>query len=50
MTVWRLKCEKCGTIREVDLGFNLNEFEKIYIYCSTCGQNTFHKVLGPQES
>jgi len=45
MTVWILECTKCKTIREVDLGFNLYKIEKLYIYCSKCKQNTFHKIV-----
>ncbi|MCC6039828.1 MAG: hypothetical protein ACO2OQ_02845 [Thermofilaceae archaeon] len=49
MTVWRLKCEVCGSEREINVGFNLYEFKRVYIYCRNCKSNTLHVVLGHKE-
>ena len=49
MTLWRLKCEVCGSQRVLRVGFDLYEFKRVYLYCRTCGQNTFHAVLGHEE-
>ncbi len=49
MTLWELRCEVCGNIRFLDLGFDLTEMKRVYVYCEVCGRNTFHTVLGPRE-
>ncbi|AGT35139.1 hypothetical protein N186_03900 [Thermofilum adornatum] len=46
MSKWRLRCEKCSSERVLDLGFNLYEFKKVYLYCPRCQENTPHVVLG----
>ncbi|RLE83504.1 MAG: hypothetical protein DRJ41_04780 [Thermoprotei archaeon] len=46
MTQWLLRCESCGNVRKVDLGYNLYEIKHLYLYCRSCGRNTFHEVLG----
>ncbi|MGB9708694.1 MAG: hypothetical protein ACP5II_04145 [Infirmifilum sp.] len=45
MTRWILKCESCGNEKILDVGFNLYEFKKIYIYCPKCKSNTFHSIV-----
>ena len=49
MTRWVLKCEVCGEQRILDVGYNLREFKKLYLYCKSCGRNTPHKVLGIEQ-
>jgi len=49
MTVWELRCESCGNIRTLDVGFDLYEMGKVYLYCSVCGKNTFHVVIGVKD-
>jgi len=46
MTKWKLECEDCGSVKILDVGYNLYEMKKVYIFCPTCRKNTFHKVLG----
>jgi len=46
MSKWKLRCEKCSSERVLDLGFNLYEFKKVYLYCPRCQENTPHVVLG----
>ncbi len=45
MAIWRIKCTSCGKIREIDLGYNLFEFKKIFLYCPYCKKNTFNEVI-----
>lgn len=47
MTRWVIKCTRCGTERELDLGFDLRPLkDSLYIYCPRCKMNTTHRVLG----
>ena len=49
MTIWVLRCKECGNTRRLDLGFNLFEFQQLYLYCPVCKRNTFHSIEGPIE-
>ncbi|QOJ78099.1 hypothetical protein IG193_04740 [Infirmifilum lucidum] len=49
MTKWTLRCESCGGEKVLDVGFNLYEFKRVYIYCPKCRANTFHIVVGHEE-
>ena len=49
MTKWVLVCEKCGFKRIIDIGYNLREFKRVYLYCPSCGSNTFYEVLGTED-
>lgn len=46
MTKWVLVCEVCGNKRILDVGYDLREFQRIYIYCRNCGENRPHRILG----
>jgi hypothetical protein len=50
MTKWLLICEVCGIKRVLDVGYNLKEFQHIYIFCKNCSGNTPHKVVGLYEN
>ncbi len=45
MSKYSLRCEECGTLWKLTVSYNLNEFRRLYHYCSTCRKNTFHEVL-----
>jgi translation initiation factor 2 beta subunit (eIF-2beta)/eIF-5 len=49
VTKWVLVCEVCGNERILDVGYNLREFRRVYIYCRRCGENRAHKVVGTLE-
>jgi len=49
MTKWLLKCTSCGRINKLDLGYNLYEFKRIYVFCEHCNKNTFHEIIGHEE-
>ncbi len=49
MTRWVLRCTSCGGRRSLDLGYNLYEFKRLYVFCETCQRNTFHEILGHEE-
>lgn len=47
MTLWKLRCERCGRERDFDVGFNLTIFgSSIFLYCPSCKSNTTHYILG----
>lgn len=50
MTGWRLRCTVCSREWKLEVGYDLSEFEKIYLYCSSCKRNTMHEVLEKVES
>ncbi|RLE89986.1 MAG: hypothetical protein DRJ49_01275 [Thermoprotei archaeon] len=43
---WVLECENCGSERMLYVGYDISDFEKIYIFCSKCGRNTMHRIIG----
>jgi len=49
MTKWVLVCEVCGNERILDVGYNLGEFQRVYVYCRRCGENRAHRVVGTLE-
>ncbi len=49
MTVWVLVCTECGAERKLDVGYDLRELGKVYLYCRNCGKNSFHEVVRVEE-
>lgn len=46
MTSWRLRCQACSREWNLDVSYDLSEYERIYLYCPACRKNTMHEVLG----
>ena len=46
MTKWILECESCGEKRVLNVGFDLSEFKRLYIYCRRCGLTRPHRICG----
>lgn len=47
MGYWVLRCRECGLEWRLLVSFPLKkEFKQLYHYCSNCGKNTFHEIIG----